>query len=132
MGSSNKSHVKDEVRKLVRDLNQAWLKRRFAGLKGYFHEDMVIVQPGFEGRVRGRRACVRSYEQFMAHSTVRKYKESRYEVNSWSNTAVATYHFDIEYKTRGKEYHDTGREIFVLVRDTGRWLVTWRTLLPME
>ena len=94
--------------------------------------NIVIVQPGSEEQVREGEPASEVTSKFMTHSTVQKYKESQCEVSSWGNTALATYHFDIEYKTEGKEYHDTRRDIFGLVRDRGRWLVVWRTVLPLE
>lgn len=122
--------IQREVGQTVREINRAWLHRDFAKLDEYLHRDVVMVQPSFSTQLKGRRACVRSYQGFMATSTVERYRESRYRVQCFGNTAVAVYHFDIVYSTRGKHYHDTGWDIFVLVRRERKWQAVWRTLIP--
>ncbi len=122
--------IQRKVSQTVRDINKAWLHRDFAKLDKYLNRDVVMVQPGFNTQLKGRRACVRSYQEFMATSTVERYRESRYRVHCFDNTAIAAYHFDIVYKTGGKHYYDTGWDIFVLVRREGKWQAVWRTLIP--
>ncbi len=47
-----------------------------------------MVSPGFEQRLEGKVACIRSYEEFMAGAKVREYGESDFKVDSWKDTAV--------------------------------------------
>ena len=79
-----------------------------------------MVQPGLDDQLKGRKACIKTYEQFMAHSVVEKCKESEHSIESWRSVAVASYRFNISYETRGKKYHDGSRDVFVLVRDRSR------------
>ncbi len=129
---SKDDRIKRKVILTVRELNKAWLQRDFAKLDKYLHRDVVMVQPGFNTQLKGRRACVKSYQGFMSTSTVQRYKESRYRVHSFGNTAVVAYHFDIVYRTRGKRYHDKGWDIFVMARQGKKWQVVWRTLVPSQ
>ena len=132
-GTSKKSPEEGQalagIRALVRDLNRAWVEKRFSELSRFFHPEAVIVASDSGERLVGRAACVKSYRQFMLHSTVHKFKQSKFHADLWDHTAVAGYAFDIRYTTKGVEYHDVGREFFILARTGRDWRVVWRTLV---
>jgi hypothetical protein len=56
----------------------------------------------------------------MNSSKVENYKESN-QVDSYGQVAVVSYQFDLKYRTKGILYHDTGRDVFVLLRGRKRW-----------
>ena len=132
MSTTRGRDAQGRLRTLVHHLNQAWLNRRFRELSRYFHPNMVILSPDTGKLVRGREACVKSYEQFMASSKVHRYKESRFQISTWRDAAVVSYHFEISYEWNGKIATDLGRDIFLLVRNGSRWTVAWRTLIPKQ
>ena len=132
MASGTGQHVREEIRLLLRSINQAWTQGRPEDLAPYFRDDMVIVGPGFQGRTEGKQACIESYKEFISQATIRDYEESEIVVDVWGETAVASYHFEIDYEMGGTEYHDTGYDLFVFVREGGLWRVAWRTLVPLE
>lgn len=45
-------------------INRAWLDRRPAVLPALFHPDLIMVLPGFVGRVEGRETLVAGFEDF--------------------------------------------------------------------
>jgi hypothetical protein len=47
----------------------------------------------------------------------------------WDNSAVATYSWEITYEMQAQAYQELGRDLFVLTRAGGRWLVIWRAVL---
>lgn len=53
MASDNEQNAREEVRKLLRNISDAWTKGRPEELEEYFREEMVISGPGFKGRGRG-------------------------------------------------------------------------------
>jgi Domain of unknown function (DUF4440) len=126
---SSATQAKAGPRAFVRDLNRAWLEKRFAELARFFHPDVVVVESGSGKRLLGRDACVKSYRQFMLHSRVTEFRESRFNADLWDRTAVAAYVFDIRYSTGGVKYHDVGREFFVLVKTGQGCQVVWRTIV---
>lgn len=129
MGSEAELKDREEVEGFIREINGAWVGGRPGDLKGYFHEDMVIFAPGFEMKGEGREACLKSYEDFVSQATVDEFKETDMVIDLWGNTAVATYRFEVSYKINGQKYRDFGRDLFVLIREDGRWWAVWRTMI---
>lgn len=119
----------DEVRRTLDELNRAWLDRRFDDLPKYFDENVVMKGPGFKEFGRGREALVQSYVQFMARSKVIRYEESNHSIESWGDTAVATYDWAMTYEQGGKTKDESGQDMFVFVRRESRWLAIFRVIL---
>ncbi len=71
--------------------------------------------PGFEQRLEGKVACIRSYAEFIAGGKVHEYGEFDFKDDSWKDTGVVTCHYEIVYDEGGKKHHDSGEDIFVLV-----------------
>jgi ketosteroid isomerase-like protein len=118
-----------EIRELVKKINQAWLNGKVSELNSYFHDDMVIKGPALQELCRGRAACVKSYEEFLAEAKVLDYKEERPAVDVFSRSAVVVCPWQITYELAGKQSHEKGHDTLVFTRETGRWLVIWRLML---
>ena len=126
-------NVEDEIQDTVREINEAWLKRRPADLAHFLHDEIVIAAPGFQDHVRGRQAAVDSYDQFAATATVHAADFAEPDIQTWGDTAVATYRFTLDYAMGGgARNHDTGWDILVLCRAAGKWQVVWRTIIPED
>jgi predicted enzyme related to lactoylglutathione lyase len=121
-----------EIRLLLGRITAAWRQGRTEDLRDCFHEGMVIAPPGFRGRVEGRDACVRSYADFLAHATVREFKEAEPAIDVCGDTAVATCPWEMEWEAGGEVRRETGHDVFVLARREGKWLAVWRTVAPTE
>ena len=48
----------------------------------------------------------------------------------FDDTATATYPWKLVYELDGHTYNETGYDVFVFVRRKGRWLATWRAMVP--
>ncbi len=118
-----------EIRELVKKINQAWLNGKVSELNSYFHDDMVIKGPAYQELCRGRAACVKSYEEFLAQAKVLDYKEEKLSVDVFGRSAVAISPWQMTYELAGKQYHESGHDTLVFTRETGRWLVVWRLML---
>lgn len=121
---------REEIRNLVKKINRAWLDGAWAELEGYFDDDAVIKGPSFELAGRGKEACVKGYEDFARQALVRDFKSSDPGVDRWDDTAVATVPWEISYEMNGQIHHDFGHDIFVFVRQEGKWRAVWRAVLP--
>ena len=121
-----------EIRDIMMRINQAWLHGHVEDMPQYFDENVLVLPPGVRARVRGRDACVQSYQEFVRNAHVRDYVEHEFTVDVFGNTAIATYRFDITYDMKGKSYTDTGIDLFVFNRDTTGWKAVCRTMLPLH
>ena len=122
---------REEIRHVLRNINHAWTEGPVDDLRKYFHEDMIIAQPGFGIRGEGKNACVDSYREFAGMASIDGLRESEHVILVWGDTAVASYRFDIEYELDGQAHQDAGYDLFVFTRQDGTWLAAWRTILPV-
>jgi hypothetical protein len=129
--SNLKSEEKEEIRSLLRAINRAWVEGQPEKLNDYFHEDMVIAQPGGPVYGRGKKKSVESYKDFLSRANIIKFKDAEPQIEIWDNTAVASYSFELTYTLDGKELNDSGVDLFIFSRRGDRWLAVWRALLPL-
>lgn len=130
MTSSYGTREAEEVWELVQRMNDAWAKPGATeDLASFFREDIVMVNPDFANRTEGRDACVASYEAFCTQAAILDFKISNPGIDVFADTAIATYSYEIAYEMGGERFNDTGRDIFVFVRENGQWLAVWRTMI---
>lgn len=118
----------DSVWRIVQAMNHTWVSGDADALGRYFHPDMIIVATGM--RLEGREACVESYREFCASTTIKWFSTSNPSVSVFGETAVATYEFDLTYEWDGQTIRDKGKEIFVLLQQNDSWQAVWRTVIP--
>jgi uncharacterized protein (TIGR02246 family) len=119
----------EEIWQLVQRMNDSWAKNGADDLASFFREDIVMVHPDFTNRTEGRDACVASYRDFCKQATILDLKISNPGIDVFVNTAIATYSYEIQYEMGGERFNDTGRDIFVFVRENDRWQAVWRTMI---
>jgi hypothetical protein len=129
MTSKEQTQTIEELRQVMKKINQAWLKGRPQELQAYFHPDIHFTGPKLETLASGRAVCIESYQDFINQAAVRNYSEYDFDIQVWGNTALIRYTFDIEYDLGGKAHADTGKDLFVFAYHQGRWLAVWRLLL---
>jgi uncharacterized protein (TIGR02246 family) len=129
MTPSDPTRSADEIWQLVQRMNDAWAKDGTEELASFFHEDIVMVHPDFTQRTEGRAACVASYEDFRKQAAILDFKISSPGIDVFADTAIATYSYEIVYEMGGERFNDTGRDVFIFVRENGRWQAVWRTMI---
>ena len=129
MPDNDHKRATDEIRQLVKSINQTWLKGRPEELKAYFHPDIQFVNQNIETMGSGRRVCIESYQDFLKQAVILKYQESDPQVQVWGNSALARYTFQIEYEMAGKMFADSGVDLFLFTNQESRWLAVWRLML---
>lgn len=115
---------------LVHTINRSWLDRDFAKLGKHLVPDCVLVAPDFKGRISGRAAVVRTYEEFMARADVHEFRESELAADVFGEMVMVTYRFDMTWTSNGARRTDAGHELLAFVRSDGQWKVAWRTQVP--
>ncbi len=118
-------HVAAALNRLI----EAGMTGQLEELGALLHDEVVMVFPGFAGRAQGRAALLAGFEDFCNHATVQGHTESDHQIDIVGRVAVCSYRFDITYERDRQAYHSTGRNIWVLQKESGRWLATWRTML---
>lgn len=58
-----------EIWRILRTLNQAWVNGQPEQIANFLHPDAVFVGPDLQKRMQGREACVASYQEFCGQST---------------------------------------------------------------
>jgi len=110
-----------EVWESLRGLNDAWTKGNGEKLADYFHRDMVAITPTDQYRREGREECVAGWLGFLAVAKVHRWEEVDPKIQVYGNTAIVTYYFDMAFETGGQMVKMGGRDMFVFVKEDGRW-----------
>jgi len=120
---------REEVLAVIRQLNDTWATGHPEQLAEFFHEDIVMVHPDFSGRSQGRDACIASYAEFCSQATIHGVKLGEPGIEVFGDTAVTTYSWEVDYEMGGERFKDSGRDLFVFVREDGKWQAVWRTMI---
>jgi ketosteroid isomerase-like protein len=131
LADSNNNDLKNEIRQTVEGINEASRKGDIETLKNFCHEDVVIVPPGFVQRAEGRDTYLKSVEDFCATGIVLEYKELSMKIDVFGDVAIVYYSYETKWKMEGKTFNETGNDVMVLNRTKGKWLLIWRTLIPL-
>lgn len=107
----------------VQAINRAWTQGNPDELKEYFHRDMVAITASDRLRREGRAACLAGWKDFAEAAQVLHWDEREPLVQIYGETAIVTYYYDMRFAMHGEVVHTGGRDMFVLIRDKGRWWV---------
>jgi hypothetical protein len=118
--------IEEEVWQIVQALNRAWTVDGNAdALANYFHENMVAITPTDRERVEGRNACVAGWKAFVEATKIHYWREIDPKVQLYGDGkfALVTYYWDMSYDMAGQTIKTSGRDMFALVNERGKWWV---------
>jgi uncharacterized protein (TIGR02246 family) len=118
----------EEIRPLVAQITAAWRNGQPEKLTELFDEHMVIFGPGCRELARGRKACVRSYEEFLAKAVIHEYKQSEPAIRICGEAAVVTYKWEMVYTLNSRLSRETGTELIVFECRHEQWRVVLRVM----
>jgi len=113
---------KAAVWQTILDLNDCWREGHPEDLANYFHRDMIAITPGARERIEGGIACAASWTAFARGVKTHWFRESDPWIEVRGDMAVVAYYYDMEFERAGESVRASGRDLFVLVRENGRWL----------
>lgn len=120
-----------EIWDLIERSNTAWLSGRPADTAELFAADARLVAPGLVAVVDGRDAIVQTYAETVATTTTDRFEVTDRLLSVTDDVAVATYVYDVVYRSADGQHHERGQEVLVM-RDNGdAWQVIWRTQIPL-
>jgi ketosteroid isomerase-like protein len=122
-------HDQEQIRSLLSTINEAWLKGHTERLNECFRDDAVVKGPDLQEMARGREACVKSYADFIRTAIVKEFQAFEPVIDLFSNVAVVTSPWEITYSMNDRDYHESGRDLLVFIREVGKWRVAWRSVL---
>jgi ketosteroid isomerase-like protein len=122
---------RDRVSKALSRINDAWLHGRPQELAPLLQDSIVMILPGFSGRVEGKTAVVAGFEDFCRDARIHRFEEKDRQVDVLGPVAVATFSFDMTYELAGQKYHSTGRDLWVFAKHQEMWTALWRTMLDV-
>jgi len=96
------------------------------------HSGIVIVLPGFAGRIRGREEFLAGFRHFRESSNIQEFHEHDLQCDATGDTAVITFRYEMVYERTGNRYRATGRDLWVFQNQHAGWIAVWRAMLEME
>ncbi|HUE87871.1 MAG TPA: nuclear transport factor 2 family protein [Vicinamibacterales bacterium] len=123
---------REDVAAAMRLVNDAWLSGGLEPLATAVHSDMVMVLPGFAGRVQGREALVAGFRDFCDNARVHEFREEDTQIDVMGHTAVVTFRYAMLYERAGERYRATGRDLWVFEKHSQCWMAVWRTMLDIQ
>jgi ketosteroid isomerase-like protein len=122
----DQTKIKEEVWITIQKLNRLWtIENNADELKNYFHINMVAISPTDKLRIEGRDACIKAWKNFTQAAKIHYWKEidPKIEIFGNNNLAVVTYYFDMSFEMSGQTIKMSGRDMFTLVIEDGKWWV---------
>lgn len=110
-----------EVWLVVQEMNKTWTTGNTEALKDFFHRDMVAITATDRLRLEGRDAWIASWKAFSDAAKIHYWKELDPKIQLYGNSAVITYYFDMSFDMGGKTITMGGRDLFVMVKEDGKW-----------
>lgn len=132
MSEDNLSRDQRTIWSIIKEINEGWLRKDFDPLEKYFHPEVVMVFPKFQGRVKGKEELIQSYRDFVNKGEILDYKQENSGVDVVGDSAMAAYRFEMIYLMDGKRYHECGYDMFSFIRKQGQWRIVWRHLAPED
>jgi ketosteroid isomerase-like protein len=116
----------------MRRINHAWRDGHVEDLVPLVHPEIVMVFPGFAGRVQGREEFLAGFRDFCQNARVYEFREQEHQVDIAGDTAVVTFRYEMVYERSGERFRSTGRDLWVFQSRCGSWIAVWRTMLDIK
>ncbi len=122
----------DDAATIMRRINRIWLDGQVDDIAPFVHPEIVMVSPGFMGRIQGAEEFLAGFRDFRQNARIHEFRDYDYQADVVSDTAVVTFLYDMVYELHGERYRSTGRDLWVFENHGRGWMAVWRTMLDME
>lgn len=113
-------------------INRIWLTGHIQDLEPLVHPEIVMVFPGFSGRMEGRDQFIAGFKDFCENAKVHEFREHEQQCDIAGETAVVTFRYEMVYERSGERYRAQGRDLWVFHAQGDEWVAVWRTMLDVE
>jgi ketosteroid isomerase-like protein len=112
-------------------IERAWLEGRPRQIEPHLDPEVVMVLPGFSGRVRGSDAFTAGFVEFCETANIVDYERGHTDLDLTPTTAVASFLFSMTYERGGARWRSTGRDVWVFGKTAEGWRAVWRLMLDL-
>jgi len=123
---------KQSLSELMLLINDCWLHAHFEDLEAIFHSDIVFKSPDFTQQLKGKTACIGSYQDFMEKAAIDSFETEAAQIDIFGQTAVVSMNFSMRYIISAKHFHKKGTDTFVFVKEAENWKAVWRGMTNLE
>lgn len=116
----------------MRRINRAWLDGQVEDLAPMVHPEIVMVLPGFAGRIQGREEFLAGFRDFCQNARIHEFREHDHQVDVAGDMAVVTFRYEMVYERSGERFRATGRDLWVFQSQGRSWIAVWRTMFDTE
>jgi hypothetical protein len=116
----------------MRRINRAWLEAKVEDLAPMVHPEIVMVLPGFAGRVHGKEEFLAAFRDFCQNAKIHEFREQDLQADVTGDTAVVAFGYEMLYERSDARYRCTGRDLWVFQNRDGTWIAVWRAMLDLE
>jgi ketosteroid isomerase-like protein len=120
------------VAAIMHRVNRVWLDGQVEDLAPMVHPEIVMVFPGFMGRIEGQEEFLAGFRDFCQNARIHEFRDHDYQIDVAGDTAVVTFRYEMVYERSGERYHAIGRDLWVFENEGNTWLAVWRTMLDVE
>lgn len=122
----------EAVKTVLQTINRVWLNGQVEALAPMVDPNIVMVFPGFTGRIQGRDQFLAGFRDFCENAKVQEFHDYDYQSDLVGDTAVVTFRYDMIYERSAERYRASGRDLWVFRRQDNGWIAVWRTMLEMQ
>ncbi|MFC2134911.1 nuclear transport factor 2 family protein [Bacteroidota bacterium] len=115
---------------LIESINYLWTNGQAEHLGPFFDENVIHVDQDYQTLTTSKEELLKSYKSFCDNAIINSFSESEEKIEIFGTTAVVSYSWNIQYEMNANSYDEKGKEILVLSKETGKWLIVWRMLVP--
>ena len=120
-----------KLEQFVADLNLSWREGRFEDLATFFHDEVVMLNPGSSRGVVGVTPMVDSYRQFATTAKVLEFKTTDPQFFPRGDVVMCHLKFHIKYEMQGNPYEDAGMDVYAIVDVDNQPKIAWRTQIGL-
>jgi Domain of unknown function (DUF4440) len=113
-------------------INQAWLEKRVDDMTPALDPEIVMVFPGFSGRMQGREPFLAGFRDFVQSAAIHEFHDRGQQVDVVGDTAVITFPYEMQYSRSGERYRVTGRDLWIFRKRGAVWIAVWRAMLDLN
>jgi Domain of unknown function (DUF4440) len=93
--SMDTSETREAALQALLRINRIWLDGRVEALAALVDANVVMVLPGFAGRVQGREEFLAGFRDFCANARVHDFHDHGYDADVIGDTAVVTFRYEM-------------------------------------